>query len=279
MTSQEAEQGKRVMVKSLDPKKIKSAQRALEVLEYFSDARPTATVMDIARSMGYPQSSTSELLNCLVALGYLDRDRDARTYRPTARVAVIGSSVQPELFRKGRLLAILDHLAEEAGVSVTLAHRVGMAMQHIHIVQGPDASIGVDPVASLATSTVGQTLLATYDPLLVRKLVLRINAESPEDESRICANELADTLRAASIKGYAVQIDADQGSLAMLIPQTRGTHPLALAVHGPADMFETHLDWLLQMVRGAVARLTNPTLMQPLIESELAATERLLRFG
>ena len=103
------------MVKSLDPKKIKSAQRALEVLEYFSDARPTATVMDIARSMGYPQSSTSELLNCLVSLGYLNRDRDQRTYRPTARVAVIGSSVQPELFRKGRLLAILDHLAEETG--------------------------------------------------------------------------------------------------------------------------------------------------------------------
>jgi DNA-binding IclR family transcriptional regulator len=267
------------MVKSLDPKKIKSAQRALEVLEYFSDARPTATVMDIARAMGYPQSSTSELLNCLVALGYLDRDRDARTYRPTARVAVIGSSVQPELFRRGRLLAILDHLAEEADVTVTLAHRVGMSMQHIHVVPGPHADVELPAVACLATSSVGQALLATYDPVLVRKLVLRLNAEADGTKPVICANDLADTLRTASIKGYAVQIEGRNGSLAMLIPQTQGTHPLTLAIHGPIDRFEGHLDWLLQMVRGAIARLTNPATIQSLIKTGSDTPERFRRAG
>ncbi|NBB50406.1 helix-turn-helix domain-containing protein [Rhizobium sp. CRIBSB] len=267
------------MVKSLDPKKIKSAQRALEVLEYFSDARPTATVMDIARAMGYPQSSTSELLNCLVALGYLDRDRDARTYRPTARVAVIGSSVQPELFRKGRLLAILDHLAEEADLTVTLAHRVGMSMQHIHVVPGPHADFDLPPLSCLATSSVGQALLATYDPVLVRKLVLRLNAEADEAAPLICANDLADSLRAASIRGYAVQIEALNGSLAMLIPQTRGTHPLILSIHGPASRFEVELDWLLQMVRGAIARLTNPAMIQSLIETGSDTAERIRRAG
>src|SRR5688572_9741888 len=192
------------MVKSLDPKKIKSAQRALEILEYFSDARPTATVMDIARSMGYPQSSTSELLNCLVALGYLNRDRDQRTYRPTARVAVIGSSVQPELFRKGRLLAILDHLAEEAGVTVTLAHKVGLSVQYIHMVSGGQAPVEIDASASLAASAAGKALLASFDPDLVRKLVHRINAEAPEGADRVCAVEFAETLRAVRIQGYAL---------------------------------------------------------------------------
>ena len=51
------------MGRALDPKKIKSAQRVLEVLEYFTHDREEATVMDIARAMGYPQSSTSELLS------------------------------------------------------------------------------------------------------------------------------------------------------------------------------------------------------------------------
>ena len=96
------------MARSLDPKKIKSARRALEVLEYFQGDRTEATVMDIARSMGYPQSSTSELLSCLVALGYLTRNRAARTYKPTARVAVLGARVQPKLFRDGRLLGKTD---------------------------------------------------------------------------------------------------------------------------------------------------------------------------
>ena len=104
------------MFRSLSPKKIKSAERVLEVLRYFNADREEATVMDIAREMGYPQSSTSELLRCLVMLGYLHRDRYARTYRPTARVALLGAWVQPKLFRRGHLLPMLDRLAEETGL-------------------------------------------------------------------------------------------------------------------------------------------------------------------
>jgi DNA-binding IclR family transcriptional regulator len=260
------------VVKSLDPKKIKSAQRALEVLEYFSDTRPTATVMDIARSMGYPQSSTSELLNCLVSLGYLNRDRDQRTYRPTARVAVIGSSVQPELFRKGRLLAILDHLAEEAGVTVTLAHKVGMSVQHIHVVRG-GASVDVDASTGLAASSAGKVLLATFDPVLVRKLVHRINAEAPEGADRICAVEFGEALRQVRIQGYALHVDGDQASLSMLVSQLRDAHALALNIHGDRAFFEANRDWLLQMVRGAIARLTNPAMGRSL-EAEVAQPER-----
>src|SRR3954466_2294641 len=109
------------MANGPDPKKIKSAQRGLEGLEYFNDERQEASVMDIARSMGYPQSSTSELLSCLVALGYLHRDRYARTYRPSARVALLGAWVQPTFFRHGRLLPMMDELAAESGASVVLA--------------------------------------------------------------------------------------------------------------------------------------------------------------
>lgn len=262
------------MARSLDPKKIKSAQRALEVLEYFSETRPTATVMDIARSMGYPQSSTSELLNCLVSLGYLNRDRDQRTYRPTARVAVIGSSVQPELFRKGRLLAILDNLAEEAGVAVTLAHKVGLSVQHIHVVHGEaEGPVEIEPSVGLAACAAGRTLLATFDPNLVRKLVHRINAEAPEGAERICAVEFAETLRTIRIQGYGQYIDGDRASLSMLVSQARDAHALALSIHGDAAFFEAKRDWLLQMMRGAIARLTNPTLGRPL-EAESAEPAR-----
>lgn len=261
------------MTKCLDPKKIKSAQRALEVLEYFSLDRPTATVMDIARSMGYPQSSTSELLNCLVTLGYLDRERDARTYRPTARVAVLGASVQPDLFRAGRLLPILDHLAAEAGVTATLAHKVGVTVQYIQIIRHPGATAQLSETDGLARSAAGKMILTTMDPLLVRKLVHRINAEI--DDERICAVALADAVRAASIQGFAFHSDGYRGSLAMLVPQARDARPLALTIHGSAETFEAQRDWLLQMTRGAIARIANPNLAA----SELPTPEPLLRYG
>ena len=75
------------MAKVPDPKQVKSAKRVLQVFEYFGASRQQATVMEIAREFGYPQSSTSELLGCLVELGFLRRDRHTRMYRPSARVA------------------------------------------------------------------------------------------------------------------------------------------------------------------------------------------------
>src|SRR6185312_9132731 len=104
-------------MRTLFPKKVKSAERVLEVLRYFNADRQEATVMDIAREMGYPQSSTSELLQCL---------------------ALLGAWVQPRLFRRGHLLPMLDRLAEETGQTVFLASKVGLSIQYIHVVTPRD---------------------------------------------------------------------------------------------------------------------------------------------
>ena len=95
-------------MRNLESKMIKSAGRALQVLEYFNSGRPSATMTDFTRDLGYPLSSASELLHCLVSLGYLDYDSVARRYRPTAKVALLGVFVQPELFRQGRLIAMME---------------------------------------------------------------------------------------------------------------------------------------------------------------------------
>ena len=64
--------------------------------------------MDLSRSLEYPQSSTSELLRCLTRLGYLHYNRYRRTFSPTARVALLGSWVEPTLFRGGTVLTMDD---------------------------------------------------------------------------------------------------------------------------------------------------------------------------
>ena len=64
---------------------IKSARRALEVLEYLDEVRSDASVMEIARALNYPQSSTSVLLRSLTSTGYLSYDPQRRRYAPTLR--------------------------------------------------------------------------------------------------------------------------------------------------------------------------------------------------
>jgi DNA-binding IclR family transcriptional regulator len=265
------------MARALDPKKIKSAQRVLEVLEYFNSDREEATVMDIARSMGYPQSSTSELLSCLVALGYLHRDRFARTYRPSARVALIGAWVQPSFFRQGCLLPMMDDLAQQSDAPVVLATKVGLEVQYIHAVapQGDASRWTPGAKAPLLHSAAGKALISTMDTELVRKVVHRLNAEA-EAEMRVSADALVDDLRAIRAQGYSVGAqEFGGGMVAVLLPQATAEEQLVLGICGPsADVAERTEDYV-RLLRAAVARHLGPiAIMPPPVQAPIAEPMR-----
>jgi DNA-binding IclR family transcriptional regulator len=254
------------MGRALDPKKIKSAQRVLEVLEYFNNDRGEATVMDIARSMGYPQSSTSELLSCLVALGYLHRDRYARTYKPTARVALLGAWVQPTLFRHGRLLPMMDQLAEEADATVVLATKSGLDVSYIHVIsptKEEELYWSTGAKAPLLHSAVGKALLSTTDSELVRKLVHRLNAES-EADMRVSYDSLATDLRDIRANGYAVGLlDSGGGMASVLLPQASSEEQLVLGICGLQKDFAEKTEDYVRMLRNVVARHLGPIAVSP----------------
>jgi len=245
------------MGRMLDPKKIKSAQRALEVLEYFNAERGEATVMDIARAMGYPQSSTSELLSCLVVLGYLHRDRYARTYRPSARVALLGAWVQPRLFRDGSLLPMMDDLADQTGLTIALATKIDLQIQFIHEVQGRESPRhrSFDHKNTLLLhSASGKTLLSQLDQSLVRQIVHRLNADS-EPEMRVSFDTLSAELDDIRTKGYALGQDGEGGAMiAVLLPQSDGHELLSLGIWGPDGALAADTDRYVNMVRSAISR-------------------------
>ncbi len=269
------------MGRALDPKKIKSAQRVLEVLEYFNGEREEATVMDIARSMGYPQSSTSELLSCLVALGYLHRDRHARTYRPSARVAVIGAWVQPSFFRRGCLLSMMDDLADESGMTVVLATKAGLEVQYIHTVapHGQEQACWMPGAkGSLLHSTAGRTLISTTETDLVRKMVHRLNAEAPP-EQRVSAETLFGDLKQIRDQGYALGLhETGGGMVTVLLPQATPDEQLVLGICGAGAEIAARTEDFVRMLRSAVAKGVGPVAVASPPE---AATipEPMRRFG
>lgn len=82
---------------------IKSARRVLEVFEFFASRQEAATVMDVARELGYPQSSTSTLLKSLLKVGYMSYDRHSRRYMPTLRIVLLGTWLQQTMYSEGNL--------------------------------------------------------------------------------------------------------------------------------------------------------------------------------
>jgi DNA-binding IclR family transcriptional regulator len=247
------------MTKRYEVKKVKSAQRVLEVLEYFNADRHHATVMDIARSMGYPQSSTSELLSCLVSLGYLHTDRRARVYWPSARVALLGAWVSPVLFRQGKLLPMMDRLAEQTGASVVLTSKVDIWTQCLHSVANAahDETPQVGARELLTKSAAGKLLLSTLEPDHMRKLVHRINAQIAP-EARIPLDRLLADIHDLSQRKIAGGTDAEgSGVIAMLLPQVAGAEPLTVGLHCATDDLARNAGEYIRMLKKTLSHQTN----------------------
>ena len=270
------------MFRSLSPKKIKSAERVLEVLRYFNADREEATVMDIAREMGYPQSSTSELLRCLVMLGYLHRDRYARTYRPTARVALLGAWVQPKLFRQGHLLPMMDELAEATGATTIVASRMGTAVRYMHVVAPPGASPEPPDEGAftpMVHSAMGKILLATYEHDQLRALIHRHNAETEDPALRVASPALMDEIETIRTRRYAVKYGEGGGAvMGVLLPRTctgsAAEEQMALGIFAAPGVIQQNEEKLARILRNTVVHRLGAVRLVPQSPAPMASSLR-----
>ena len=119
-----------------EPSMMKSAHRVLRIFEYFAEIQRPASMTEIARRLNYPPSSTSALLKSLLNLGYLDCDRKARTYVPTARISLVGGWVRNRA--GGDLETIAQALHEAMRLTTFIASRNQLS-QYIRVIQGTTA--------------------------------------------------------------------------------------------------------------------------------------------
>lgn len=213
---------------------IKSAHRVLEILEYFDQDRRVATVMEMSRTLNYPQSSTSELLRCLTRLGYLHYNRVRRTYSPTARVALLGAWVKPSLFRGGPVLSAIDDIAKLTGETVLLSTSTNYVLQHLHVIHG-NSERAIDAHAGdelpILHSTQGRLLLSSYRNDSIRSAVHRLNAEELDPVRHVRMAELLSEFAVLRDKGWTIEQDRDGvGCVAVLLPFGRNMDRLTVSI-------------------------------------------------
>ena len=238
-------------------KEVKSAGRALEVLEYFARAREPATVIEISQAFDWPQSSTSELLHFMSGRGYLVHDRQMRRFAPAAKVALLGSWVQPTFFREGRLLPMLDSIARETGELVVLATQVGLEVQYIHVVQATNnmrMHTDQGSVRPLLISAVGRLFLSTLADQRIRDIAWRLNAEAGAVGKCDVTSLMAD-IRDIRKTGYALSLDrvTPGGGLVSILLPDAGGEPLAIAIGGMSWLVSEKCEDFVDILRRAVA--------------------------
>ena len=239
---------------------VKSAARVLEVLEYFDRVRRAASVMEIARALGYPQSSASVLLRSLVELGYLEIDATRRAYLPTPRVTLLGSWVEPLLSPGGAILKLMEELGRETGETIILGVPAGDTVRYIHVVQATGAMrlhVGPGTVRPMAISGMGRLFMSSMDADRVRRIVARYNAEADDDARQLKLAAVRTDLASIRGDGYVPSFDRltpGAGGISILLPVEPHGVPMALAIGGLSHTISEGRDRFVQLMRRAIRR-------------------------
>lgn len=182
---------------------VKSAARAIAVLEHFAAARRPLALKHIAAALGYPQSSASVLLKTLTTLGYLNYNRRRRIYFPTLRVAALGDWVAGALLGHDNLGETVRFVRDATGEQSAIAVQNDIYVQFIRLLPPADnARFHIDEGAMilLTRSAVGWTLLAALKDRQIDTIARR---------ARIAADKAAAAPAVADVMAAVAKVRRD----------------------------------------------------------------------
>ncbi|WP_326538327.1 IclR family transcriptional regulator [Pseudorhodoferax sp.] len=238
---------------------VKSAQRVVEVFEYFAQRRAPATLSQISLALGYPASSTFALLNTLRELGYLDHSRDDRTFVPTVRAALLGIWVNDALLADGTIVRLMYRLRDETGCTAVLGIQSGQHVQYISVVKGSESSahtdVGTGALRPLLHSAMGRIILTLKSRTEVRALVSRINAQEPASR-HVRLGELTARLETCRARGWDFSeglATPGSGIIAMLLAAPRHQPPMVLGLGGRLGVLRPNRDRFVEALGRVVA--------------------------
>ncbi|MCG8440202.1 MAG: helix-turn-helix domain-containing protein [Caulobacterales bacterium] len=230
---------------------IKSAKRTLELFEMFAAVQKPMSVTQIADYLDTPQSSTSELLQSLVALGYLENDKTSRTYYPTVRIAMLSTWIHRRHEEAGRLPGLLAKMSRETGETAIFTMRIGIDVQNVLVHYGPNPDcIRVDSgnVRPLTCCASGWALLAAESDGDVGKIMRRVSAETTNPHWRKTCLDAAEGVRHYRAHGYAMtrnHLREGSSGIAVRLPRAEHESQFAVAVVGPPNRIAAKLDMIL----------------------------------
>jgi DNA-binding IclR family transcriptional regulator len=237
---------------------VKSARRALEILDLFEKLRRPASVGEIAALLGYPQSSTSFLVNDLRRTGYLNHDRETRRFAPTMRVALLGGWIHAGGLGRTELFDMLGRIRDLAGMTSLLCTQNGVEVQYMCVMEArrsPKLALRPGTLRPICRSAGGLVLLADRTDAEIGRIVRSINADEASRQE-----DLARTLRHVARTrqdGYgwiAGGVFKEIGSVAMRLPfNDILDKPLVVTIAGPASRIRVEHVVLSAILREQIA--------------------------
>jgi DNA-binding IclR family transcriptional regulator len=241
---------------------VKSAGRVFEVLELFHVQRQAMTATAVARTLGYPGSSTVALLKSMVALGYLSYEPQEHTYFPTIQLAVISRWLEDSFYVDGHLLELVDDIAAATGETVVLWWHTDLHLRFARV-SATNREFTVPDLGSrfpLFHSVPGLTALTLRRDPDIARLAERCNAMAAEGEPPVELDAAMNVVRQYRTLGYGIGFDLVQpglSNIAWALRPSRSSQSIVVSIMGPTDRLKNDSEAMVRAARSALSRYTD----------------------
>lgn len=154
--------------------KVKSLQKALEILHCFVEKQPLG-VTEISEKLGLYKSNVHNILMTFKGMGYLEQDPDSGKFRLGIEVFSLSRAYRQNLDISKISLPYMQKIAEETGEVVYLSIPKGDEMVYVETVYPHNQRMMGQTVAGerckMYCTSVGKAILATMNEQEVYELV------------------------------------------------------------------------------------------------------------
>jgi DNA-binding IclR family transcriptional regulator len=235
---------------------VKSAIRAIEVLELFSREQRPLTLSQIIEALGYPQSSATVMLKSLLAIGYLNYNRDTKTYYPNITVTKLGEWIRESSLVSGPVQRLMQDMHQRTTESISIAVQNDINVHFLSVLNSDHKIRFFIPSKgqrTLLQSNLGWMLLAPKSDKditsIYNQIALLDAHRMPElDEVR---GQIAEIRR----NGYCFIPNLPvpgAASVAMLLPSRFHNQRMVVGVGGYAPRLEANLAGILTAMTASI---------------------------
>ena len=234
---------------------VKSAQRILDIFEFYASTQSPATLSSIASALHMPKSSCLALLETLASNGYLYEVRPQAGYYPTRRwldKAQAISSCDP-LVRE--IHPVLESLCDATGETVVLGKLVEKSILNIDVVESKQtlryAAVAgqIKPLQGIAA---GKAALSALPPEKRKALIDTLEIRALTPHTIVDRDAFEQDIENGITRGWQLsrgEYVADAWGIA--VPLILMNQIFVLAATGPSQRMERSVEFIGQQLCAA----------------------------
>lgn len=218
---------------------VRQVANVFDLMEYFERRRRPATLAEISDDLGWPRSSTFNLVGTIVEKGYLYEPRPRAGYYPTPRWLAFAQTIAEAEPLPDAVQAAVAEIAERTGETTAVSAMSGVQAMFLHVAESRHSvryHARVGDRVPLNASSAGRAILAQLSPATRQSLYRKMDFERFSDTTPLNAEIVERELAEAAVRGYHQSSSEYTPDLAgVSLPLVVGARNLSIVVAGPTS--------------------------------------------